>query len=208
MMQHVSSRTAQPDRSTTLVNGPACNAAAVARSAPPDRFPIGLNWKAVRLFMLGRIFFGQSASTFPENAPKPATAAAAQGEAAQPAAAIRSRFALPPWAGRPALWLSGLILFLHVVGTGPAQAHVKWFAEYDVTKPPLPIGGVIDGRFVYFFLASVVVIYAYLLGRPVRLALAHSGRRTATLYGGSADRVPDPARRGRSSSSPRSAYTA
>ena len=51
--------------------------------------------------------------------------------------------------------------FLHVVGTGPAQAHVKWFAEYDVTKPPLPIGGVIDARFVYFFLASVVMIYAY-----------------------------------------------
>ena len=25
---------------------------------------------------------------------------------------------------------------------GPAQAHVKWFAPYDMEKPPLPIGEV------------------------------------------------------------------
>ena len=42
-----------------------------------------------------------------------------------------------------------------------AHAHVKWFADYDLTKPLLPIGDVLTGQFVFFFLASVVAIYAF-----------------------------------------------
>ena len=42
-----------------------------------------------------------------------------------------------------------------------AHAHVKWFAEYDLSKPPLPVGDVLTGQFVYFFLASVVLMYAF-----------------------------------------------
>ena len=42
-----------------------------------------------------------------------------------------------------------------------ASAHVKWFAEYDLTQPPLAIGDVLTGQFVLFFLASVVAIYAF-----------------------------------------------
>jgi hypothetical protein len=58
-------------------------------------------------------------------------------------------------------WLTGLMALAAMIGSAPAQAHVKWFAEYDLTKPPLPIGGVIDGRFVNFFLASVITIYGF-----------------------------------------------
>jgi hypothetical protein len=42
-----------------------------------------------------------------------------------------------------------------------ARAHVKWFAEYDLTKPPLPVGEVLTGQFLYIFLISVVWIYAF-----------------------------------------------
>jgi|SRR5215831_11903705 len=42
-----------------------------------------------------------------------------------------------------------------------AHAHVKWFAEYDLKQPPLPIGDVLTGKFVYFFLASVLAIYTF-----------------------------------------------
>lgn len=44
-----------------------------------------------------------------------------------------------------------------------AQAHVKWFVEYDVTKPPLPIGEVLNGMFVKMFLVSVVGVYLFFL---------------------------------------------
>lgn len=47
--------------------------------------------------------------------------------------------------------------------TVPAQAHVKWFAECDITKAPLPIGQVLTGTFVKFFLASVFGIYLFFL---------------------------------------------
>ena len=43
----------------------------------------------------------------------------------------------------------------------PADAHVKWFADYDLTKPPLAIGDVLTGKFVAFFLGSVLLIYVY-----------------------------------------------
>ena len=42
-----------------------------------------------------------------------------------------------------------------------AHAHVKWFAEYDLEKPPLPVGEVLTGRFLYFFLASTALMYAF-----------------------------------------------
>jgi hypothetical protein len=44
-----------------------------------------------------------------------------------------------------------------------AEAHVKWFVEYDITKPPLPIGEVIDGTFVKMFLVSVAACYLFFL---------------------------------------------
>lgn len=46
---------------------------------------------------------------------------------------------------------------------GPTHAHVKWFAEFDLTQPPLPVGEVLTAQFVAFFLASVVLIYAFFL---------------------------------------------
>jgi hypothetical protein len=58
-------------------------------------------------------------------------------------------------------WLSGLILLATLVPSGSAHAHVKWFAPYDMTKPPLPIGEVLNGKFTYFFLSSVLLIYAF-----------------------------------------------
>lgn len=47
--------------------------------------------------------------------------------------------------------------------TLPAQAHVKWFVEFDVAKAPLPIGEVLTGTFVRFFLVSVFGVYAFFL---------------------------------------------
>jgi hypothetical protein len=44
-----------------------------------------------------------------------------------------------------------------------AQAHVKWFFDYDVTQPPTPIGEVLDGIFVKLFLASVAACYLFFL---------------------------------------------
>lgn len=42
-----------------------------------------------------------------------------------------------------------------------AHAHIKWFAEFDVSKPLLPVGDVLTGEFLYFFLASVLLIYTF-----------------------------------------------
>ena len=58
-------------------------------------------------------------------------------------------------------WLGGLVLLAGLLASGSAQAHVKWFAEYDLNKPPLPIGDVLTGQFVHFFLSSVLLIYAF-----------------------------------------------
>jgi len=57
--------------------------------------------------------------------------------------------------------LSVLVLVAGSVATGAAQAHVKWFAEYDLHQPPLPVGQVLTGQFVHFFLSSVLLIYAF-----------------------------------------------
>lgn len=58
-------------------------------------------------------------------------------------------------------WLGGLMLFAGLVESGSAQAHVKWFAAYDLSKPPIPIGEVLTGEFVEFFLSSLLLIYAF-----------------------------------------------
>ena len=44
-----------------------------------------------------------------------------------------------------------------------AHAHVKWFAEHDVAKAPLPIGQVLTGTFIQCFLVSVVCVYLFVL---------------------------------------------
>jgi hypothetical protein len=54
-------------------------------------------------------------------------------------------------------------VFLLTIGTITAQAHVKWFFDYDVTKPPTPIGEVLDGAFVKMFLVSVAACYVFFL---------------------------------------------
>lgn len=44
---------------------------------------------------------------------------------------------------------------------GDALAHVKWFAPYDLTVPPRPIGEVLTPGFIYMFLLSTACIYAF-----------------------------------------------
>lgn len=56
---------------------------------------------------------------------------------------------------------SAALLFLLFAIT--ASGHVKWFFEYDVTKPPTPIGEVIDGTFVKLFLISAIACYLFFL---------------------------------------------
>ena len=45
----------------------------------------------------------------------------------------------------------------------PAEAHVKWFVEFDISEPPTPIGEVIDGTFVKMFIVSVIACYLFFL---------------------------------------------
>jgi hypothetical protein len=40
-------------------------------------------------------------------------------------------------------------------------AHVKWFAPFDVNAAPKPIGEVLNGQFVKFFLASAAVVCGF-----------------------------------------------
>ena len=58
-----------------------------------------------------------------------------------------------------ARWICALVLLL--MAGDPALAHVKWFAQYDLTLPPMPIGDVFNKVFVGFFLLSVVAVYAF-----------------------------------------------
>lgn len=43
----------------------------------------------------------------------------------------------------------------------PTQAHVKWFAPYDLTQPPLFIGDIITREYLFFYIGSAFFIYAY-----------------------------------------------
>jgi hypothetical protein len=44
-----------------------------------------------------------------------------------------------------------------------ADAHVKWFFPYDVVKPPLPIGEILDGTFARLFAWSAAACYLFFL---------------------------------------------
>lgn len=44
-----------------------------------------------------------------------------------------------------------------------AEAHVKWFVEFDVARPPAPIGEVLSGDFIKMFLVSVAGVYVFFL---------------------------------------------
>jgi hypothetical protein len=50
---------------------------------------------------------------------------------------------------------------IQIVIVGLIFAHVKWFAPFDVNAPPKPIGEVLNGQFVKFFLASAVAVCAF-----------------------------------------------
>ena len=58
--------------------------------------------------------------------------------------------------------LVGASAFL-LLFSSPAVAHVKWFVEHDVSKPPTPIGEVLNGTFVKMFLVCVVLTYLFFL---------------------------------------------
>lgn len=55
-------------------------------------------------------------------------------------------------------------------------AHVKWFAVFDVNAMPKPIGEVLNGQFIKFFLASVVAVCAFFWAdrTAYRRALLHA----------------------------------
>ncbi len=55
------------------------------------------------------------------------------------------------------------VIFLAATCAKTASAHVKWFVDYDVTKPPSPIGEVLNGMFIEMFLVSVVGVYLFFL---------------------------------------------
>jgi hypothetical protein len=55
----------------------------------------------------------------------------------------------------------------------PALAHVKWFAPYDVTHPPLPLGAVFSRHFLLMAAGIAMLVFAgFLLDRLI----ARSGR--------------------------------
>ena len=56
-------------------------------------------------------------------------------------------------------WFTGVAFA--VVFPSSASAHVKWFAPYNLDKPPLPINEVLTPEFVYFYIGSAIFIYAF-----------------------------------------------
>jgi hypothetical protein len=63
----------------------------------------------------------------------------------------------------PSVFRFGAIVVLIGLCAEAAQAHVKWFVEFDVSKAPAPIGEVLTGDFVKMFLVSVVGVYIFFL---------------------------------------------
>ncbi len=57
----------------------------------------------------------------------------------------------------------GLALAILLFCSSSALAHVKWFVEHDVSKPPMPIGDVLNGTFITMFLAAVALTYGFFL---------------------------------------------
>jgi hypothetical protein len=62
---------------------------------------------------------------------------------------------MKPWVG--ALLAVGFQCFL----SHDAMAHVKWFAPYDLTKPPLRVDQVFTADFIDMFLLSLVCIFTF-----------------------------------------------
>jgi hypothetical protein len=58
---------------------------------------------------------------------------------------------------------SAVALTTLVILTTSVMAHVKWFVEHDVSKPPMPIGDVLNGTFVKMFLVAVAFTYIFFL---------------------------------------------
>src|SRR5688500_18770639 len=56
-----------------------------------------------------------------------------------------------------------ILASLMAFGVVAAEAHVKWFFDYDVTRPPTPIGEVLDGTFVTMYLVSAALCYLFFL---------------------------------------------
>src|SRR5262249_28078187 len=54
-------------------------------------------------------------------------------------------------------------VFLLGVFAVTLQAHVKWFFPYDVVKPPLPIGEIVDATFARMFAWSVAACFLFFL---------------------------------------------
>jgi len=55
-------------------------------------------------------------------------------------------------------WVVALALLLTAT---TLQAHVKWFASYDLTKPMTPATDVLSQPFILLFLLSVVLVYVF-----------------------------------------------
>jgi hypothetical protein len=64
----------------------------------------------------------------------------------------------------------------------PAAAHVKWFAPYDVTQPPLPLDGVFGAHFLLVFAGFLLLVCGgYVLDRSVCRTGAWAGWLAAPL---------------------------
>ena len=55
------------------------------------------------------------------------------------------------------------VALLFLLAAETAEAHVKWFVDFDVAEQPMPIGEVIDKTFVYMFIVSVIACYLFFL---------------------------------------------
>jgi hypothetical protein len=66
--------------------------------------------------------------------------------------------------GRNALGASLVVFAALALMPGEAAAHVKWFTQFDIVKPPLPISEVLTRTFIGFFIASVATIYLFFVG--------------------------------------------
>ena len=61
-------------------------------------------------------------------------------------------------------WRGALLVgfaLLVVLSPSNAFAHIKWFAPFDLSKPPLAIGEVLNTTFVRLYLLSIICIYVF-----------------------------------------------
>ena len=88
-------------------------------------------------------------------------------------------------------------LALLLIAGDPALAHVKWFAQYDLTLPPMPIGDVLNKVFIAFFLLSVVAVYFFFVVDRFAYRKHFLELILIPLHHFGTDRVPDHALRDR-----------